>query len=90
MDDVATIPNQLNETRNMCRITLYFQHFKIQLHTVNIFGKYLSSDDQGAMCFLGSVIAIKSHRCFLPDIGRSGMGFLIETTDDRCISKPIF
>ena len=40
------------------------------------------TDDQGAMCFLGLVLAIKSHRCFdcfLPIIG---------DTDDRCISKP--
>ena len=35
--------------------------------------------DEGAMCFLGLVIAIKSHQSFLPIIG---------DTDDRCTSKP--
>ena len=46
------------------------------------------TDDQGAMYFLGLVIAIKSHQCFLLIIGRGGIGFLLETTDDRCVSKP--
>ena len=40
------------------------------------------TDDQGAMCFLGLVTVIKPHRCFLPIIGRAGIGNLIETTDD--------
>ena len=62
----------------MIRNTLY----NIRIPIENTYPAMIGiTDDQGAMCFLGSVIAIKSQQCFIPIIGRAGIGFLIKIAD---------